>query len=322
MRALFHVGIDTSNYTTSAAAVTAAGEVLFAKRVLPVPPNGLGLRQSDALFSHTRALPEIVGDLCRQMDGAAPERKVLSVGASSRPRKQKGSYMPCFLAGVSAASAAAGLAGAPLYLFSHQEGHIESARRGAALAGKPFPEAKEFFALHLSGGTGEILWVRETPDGYDAEILASTLDITAGQLIDRCGVALGFSFPAGAELEACAKQSRKTYRIRPAVGEKGVSLSGFENQFRTLLEQGEAREDVARFVFTAVLESVRALLGFIPEDKRRLPVLFSGGVISSEILKDALRAENRYFAPPVYSADNAIGIAYLAKRVREANDGT
>ena len=113
-------------------------------------------------------------------------------------------------------------------------------------------------------------------------------------------------------------KSDKTFRIKPAVKENGVALSGFENRFRRLLEEGETKENAARFAFTAALEGIRELLSFIPEEKRDLPVLFSGGVISSSILKEALGADNHYFAPPVYSADNAIGAAFLARRRREA----
>ena len=320
MKSRFFIGIDTSNYTTSAAAVSAAGEVFFAKRLLEVPEKSLGLRQSDALFSHTRALPEITGELARKLSEHAPDHEICAFGASSRPRRIEGSYMPCFLAGVSAAKSAAAFAQKPLYLFSHQEGHIESARQGCRALGRPFPDGKEFFALHLSGGTGEILHVQEDAEGYRAGILASTLDITFGQLLDRCGVALALPFPAGAGLEKLALQSKKDFRVKVAKSEKGVSLSGFENRFRRLLASGEAKEDAAKFAFCAVLQGIRELLSFIPEEKRGLPVLFSGGVISSSFLKDHLQSPRHFFAPPEYSADNAIGTAYLARRLWEANN--
>ena len=53
------LGIDTSNYATSLAVFdTNAGEVVCdCKRFLPVREGQLGLRQSDALFHHTAALP-------------------------------------------------------------------------------------------------------------------------------------------------------------------------------------------------------------------------------------------------------------------------
>ena len=317
-KALYHIGIDTSNYTTSAAAVSAAGEVFFAKRLLEVPQNGLGLRQSDALFCHTRALPALFAELRAKIEEKTPAFEALSYGATLQPRRREGSYMPCFLAGVNAASAAAHFSQKPLFLFSHQEGHIAAARFGTALCGKAFPqEAEEFFALHLSGGTGEILAVKKSPVGYSCEILASALDITAGQLVDRCGVALGLAFPAGAELEKLALQSEKHFAVKIAKKETGVSFSGFENKFRAMIEKGEAACDVARYVFSAVLTGVEALLSFIPPEKAKLPVLFSGGVSSSVLLRETFRQENHYFAPPAFSADNAIGTALLAKRLWE-----
>ena len=49
------LGFDTSNYTTSAAYL-AVGEdkPVQAKRLLPVKEGDMGLRQSDAVFHHTR----------------------------------------------------------------------------------------------------------------------------------------------------------------------------------------------------------------------------------------------------------------------------
>ena len=52
------LGIDTSNYTTSAAVYNPEGACLNAGRLLDVPEGSLGLRQSDALFAHVKRLPE------------------------------------------------------------------------------------------------------------------------------------------------------------------------------------------------------------------------------------------------------------------------
>ncbi len=305
-----YFGIDTSNYTTSAAAVTSAGEVFCAKRLLSVPQGEKGMRQSDALFCHTRDLPLLVEEVLLQVKEKYGEYKVLAVGASATPRRQEGSYMPCFLAGVNAAKCAAGLLGVPFYTFSHQEGHIEAVRRGAE---KKFSR-KEFYAFHLSGGTTEFLSVTEEEGRYRAEIVSEALDLTCGQLIDRCGVKLGLSFPAGKELEALAAKSEKKYKIRIPKKEKGINLSGFENKFDEMLKQGESPENAAKFVFDVVKEAILALLSFGEEGKT---VLFSGGVTSSFLLKNALERENFIFAPPLFTADNAIGIAYLTRKGQE-----
>ncbi len=59
---MFTLGIDTSNYASSLAVFDAARRTVVAdcKRFLPVKAGGLGLRQSDAVFHHTAALPELL----------------------------------------------------------------------------------------------------------------------------------------------------------------------------------------------------------------------------------------------------------------------
>ena len=181
------LGIDTSNYTTSAAVFDgAAGE--NAGKLLEVRPGELGLRQSDALFQHVKALPERFETLRAGgwLEGIA------AVGASTRPRAVEGSYMPCFLAGESQGRTLAAALGVPFFACSHQQGHIAAA---AWSAGRLDLLDRPVLAWHLSGGTTELLHVE--PDGVNvrATLLGGTSDISAGQLIDRTGVLLGLDFP-------------------------------------------------------------------------------------------------------------------------------
>ena len=122
----YTLGIDTSNYATSLAVFDTAGEVVCAKkRFLPVKEGQLGLRQSDALFHHTVALPEMLAELGSEFDLT----QISAVGVSEKPRPVEGSYMPCFLAGVSAAEAFALARGIPLIRTTHQQGHAAAALR-------------------------------------------------------------------------------------------------------------------------------------------------------------------------------------------------
>lgn len=305
-----HFGIDTSNYTTSAAAISDAGEVFYAKRLLSVPQGNRGMRQSDALFCHTRDLAEVCRECLEKVKASKGEFHLRSVGVSRTPRRREGSYMPCFLAGVNAASVAASLSGVELFEFSHQEGHLEAARQGALSLGYGALGSR-FLAFHLSGGTCELVLAEEDEAGYRTEIVAETLDLTCGQLIDRCGVALGLSFPSGKELEALAQQSTKRCRIRIPTRGKGINLSGFENRFTAAIGVSEPC-DIAAFVFDVVEAACRAMLEIAGEEE--LPVLFSGGVSSSVILRERFSGERYHFAPADYAADNAIGIAYLARK--------
>ena len=301
-----YLGIDTSNYTTSAAVYDrSSGRVEQVKRLLEVRSGERGLRQSEALFQHTRALPELVEEVCRK---APPP--YAAVGVSARPRDAEGSYMPCFLAGVSAARAAAAAAGISCLFFSHQCGHIAAALYSA---GRLDLIGREFIAFHVSGGTTEVLLV-----GYDADrilscrIIGGTLDLNAGQVIDRVGVMMGLDFPCGPALEKLALCSERTYKLRPSVRGGDCSLSGVENQCRALLERGEAREDVARFCLESVCAALDHMAGADLTEYGPHDIVFSGGVMSNRIIRTALTARySAFFAEPAFSCDNAVGIAVL-----------
>ena len=300
------LGIDTSNYTTSAALWT-EGEVLQSKLPLPVRPGELGLRQSDAVFHHVVQLPQALAGL--------PFRtaELAAVGASDRPRAAEGSYMPCFLVGLGTAQAIAQAKNLPLFPFSHQQGHIAAALYSA---GRLDLLERRFLAFHVSGGTTEAVLVSPDPERvFSAEIAARSLDLKAGQAVDRVGAMLGLSFPAGRELEALARKANQSFEVRPTLKGADCSLSGVENRCRAMLQSGAPGEEIAAFCLSSILAALdgmaEALLGrFGP-----LPLVFAGGVMSDGILRGAL--EKKYgalFAAPEYSCDNAAGIAVLAAR--------
>lgn len=76
------LGIDTSNYATSLAVYDSCAKevVCDKKQFLPVKQGQLGLRQSDALFHHTAALPELLSQLAQQVDLS----RIQAVGVSTR----------------------------------------------------------------------------------------------------------------------------------------------------------------------------------------------------------------------------------------------
>ena len=61
------LGIDTSNYTTSAALYdTENDRIVMEKQLLPVKSGELGLKQSDAVFQHIKQLPQLLERLFGQ----------------------------------------------------------------------------------------------------------------------------------------------------------------------------------------------------------------------------------------------------------------
>ena len=304
MRAL---GIDTSNYTTSAA-VFDGTEGHNAGRLLAVRPGELGLRQSDALFQHVKALPDRLAELERAgwLEGLS------AVGVSTRPRAVEGSYMPCFLAGESTARSIALALGLPCYPFSHQQGHLAAA---AWSAGRMDLLDRPLLAWHLSGGTTELLYVEPEGAAMGAEAIGGTSDISAGQLIDRAGVLLGLDFPAGKALDALSEEQGPAEGFPVKLNGLTFSLSGMENKVKALAEGGRPRGEIARFVMETVAGVVRRATLAALERYPGLPVLCSGGVASSRRLRAALgEACGAVFAQPAYSTDNAMGAAILALR--------
>ena len=301
------LGIDTSNYATSLAVFdTNAGEVVCdCKRFLPVREGQLGLRQSDALFHHTAALPEMLAELGQKVNLTQIE----AVGVSARPRPVDGSYMPCFLTGKLAAKSAAFAAGVPLYEFSHQEGHIMAALFSA---GKMDFLDEEFYAFHISGGTTECLLVRYEDKQFQIQLLSRSLDLKAGQAVDRVGAMLGLPFPAGPELDMLSRKSGDIVeKVRPCLKGLDCSLSGLENQCKALLGNGVPREYIAKYCIMFILETVSAMTQAVFQKH----VLYAGGVMSNSMIRQELAARfGGFFAEPAYSSDNGAGAAILAAK--------
>lgn len=306
------LGLDTSNYTTSAAVFDGEGG-RNQGRLLEVRPGELGLRQSDALFQHVKHLPEVVEVLL----GEGGLGTVQAVGASTRPRAVEGSYMPCFLAGASQGQVLSQVLGVPFYAFSHQQGHLAAA---AWSAGRLDLLDRPFLAWHLSGGTTELLRVEPEEDGVAvrAEILGGTSDISAGQLIDRTGVLLGLPFPAGKGVEKLSRQAQKREYYKVKVNGLTFSLSGMENKVRQMVQRGEEPAEIAWFAQETVCRVVQACTKAAMEQYPGLPVLCSGGVASNGRLKELLRQNcGALFAQPQFSTDNAMGTAILTWRALE-----
>src|SRR5690554_4444009 len=100
------LGIDTSAYTTSLAAVDENLQILADERMLlKVEKGKRGLRQSEALFLHIKNLPHLVARLEPVLF-----KQTCALAVSTQPRNQENSYMPVFLAGSSLAESLADFA--------------------------------------------------------------------------------------------------------------------------------------------------------------------------------------------------------------------
>ena len=110
------IGFDTSCYTTSVAAVTVEGEVVAScRKLLPVKLGERGLRQSEGVWHHVRALPERLEELAPHIRG----HEIAAVCVSARPRDEADSYMPVFHAGDAQGRGLAAMLGVPCFSTTH-----------------------------------------------------------------------------------------------------------------------------------------------------------------------------------------------------------
>ena len=303
------IGIDTSNYTTSIAFFDGA-EGTNCSRLLPVKQGELGLRQSDAVFAHIKSLPELSGRLFSHIGKV----NITAVGVSTRPRAVEGSYMPCFLVGLSHGKLLSEALGVPLIEVSHQQGHVAASLWSAdALELMEEPH----LAWHLSGGTTELLLVEPQGKNVCCTKIGGTTDISAGQLIDRTGVMLGLSFPAGKALDELSKQSQKKDSFQVKCKDRCFSFSGIQNKVQSYYSQTNSPEDTAAFCLRCVAGAVVQATRQAQKEYPGLRVVFSGGVASNSMLRELTAPLYPVFAQPQYSTDNAMGVAVLAQRLSE-----
>lgn len=301
-----YLGFDTSNYTTSAALFDKlAGTVEQKKMPLPVKPGELGLRQADAVFHHTRQLPRVVEELFAALP-CAP----LAVGASVRPRGVEGSYMPCFTVGEGAARTLAAALRVPFCAFSHQQGHVAAALYSC---GRLDLLHTPFLAFHASGGTTDALSV--TPggeEGIQVAQVAGSLDLKAGQAVDRVGALLDLPFPAGPALESLAAQWEGPVAARPVMKGRDCSLSGVQNQCERLQKEGREPAYIARYCLAFLEETFSAMARALFREYGPLPLVCAGGVMANSFLRARMQQDfGALFAEPAFSADNAAGVAVL-----------
>jgi N6-L-threonylcarbamoyladenine synthase len=312
------LGVDTSAYTTSLAVVGESTIRCDFRRLVAVPAGRRGVRPQEAVFHHIRQLPE----LWEAVTQTLPVSRLAAVAASARPRPKPHSYLPTFVAGWGFARVLARALEVPLFSTSHQEGHLRAALGFEGAGDAPF------WALHLSGGTTELLWVTPRAEGgFAIEEVGASADLYVGQLVDRIGVALGLGFPAGPALERlagevappaplpCARPWRKD-------GRWWISLSGPEAELKRRIAGGQSPPEVAALL----QETLAHAIGQLVEAAASPGLLWVvGGVAANFRLRQVLeqrlapRGFRLRFASPELSRDNAVGVALVGLDALLAN---
>jgi len=309
---LIYLGLDTSAYTTSLAVVDRDERLIIDSRLpLAVEAGSLGLRQSEAVFSHIKNLPLLWEGRANSIE----EYRVAAAAASTRPRPLPDSYMPVFKVSEAFGLFLAQTMGLNFLPSSHQEGHIMAGLWSAGL--KP----GRYLCVHLSGGTTEIVAAEEIKPGcLEIRLLGGGSDLNAGQFIDRLGRMMELGFPAGPQLEILARTGQDgAVELPVAVKGAQISFSGPATRAEQALREGWRKEDVARAIETCIADSLAAAITSSHTGGDDFDgVLAVGGVMANRYIRDRLawkmESIKLFFAAPEFASDNAVGLAVQAAR--------
>lgn len=310
---MLFLGIDTSAYTSSLAVIDDKKQLIWEKRrILEVPNGERGLSQSEALFQHIQVLPGLISTV--------PEKiweDINGIGVSVSPRPVEGSYMPVFTVGNALAASLSSALRVKHIATSHQEGHIAAGLESA----EKMITTPEFLAVHISGGTTELLKVKKLNLGrYEIRIMGESSDLHAGQFVDRVGVRLGLSFPAGKELEKLALRSAPGSASLLPSSVKGyeMSFSGVESAVQRMIEEEKRPADLARAVEGCIVRTLAKVLERAVEDTGLKEILIVGGVASNKYIRSELDKKLNtqakiLWAKTEWSTDNSIGVALITR---------
>lgn len=308
---MLYLGIDTSCYTTSAATYDSKnGSYENYSKVLEVKLGQRGLKQSDGVFQHLKNLPDVYS---KAIGHHSPEQ-LTAVCVSASPRNGKESYMPVFLTGLQFGHVIAETLKIPLYRFSHQEGHVMA---GILSSGAQHLLNRKFLFYHISGGTTDLCLCKWEQNRFQIRRIGGTMDLNAGQLIDRVGVRLGLSFPCGAAMDKMAAKCEPA-KLKYSVRGAEMNLSGGENQLTALIENGARPEEICYQTFSYLAENISRTLQYAANQYQIEDILMVGGVCANSVIRSIIiKICNSYFAEPELSRDNAAGIAALGAILSE-----
>ena len=312
----YYLGIDTSCYTTSCAIIDSDFHIIGeARKLLEVKLGERGLQQSNMVFQHTKALPKLMLEL--------PQVPISGIGVSGFPRREENSYMPAFMVGLGQGETLSHILNVPLHIFAHQENHILAALRDL----KHIP-TEPFLALHLSGGTTELVYCHYQGEGiFESHIIGGSKDLQGGQYVDRIGVAMGLPFPAGKHLESLALQTTEYEPLPSSMKDGWISFAGPCSAAMRRINKTMSdldKSNLARAVFTSMGNALEKMITYHIKEKPVHTLIAVGGVMSNSLLRKRMKTyckRNRmtlHVAQPQYSVDNATGNAFGAAYLQES----
>ncbi|MAF10831.1 tRNA (adenosine(37)-N6)-threonylcarbamoyltransferase complex transferase subunit TsaD [Candidatus Poribacteria bacterium] len=307
------LGIDTSCDETSAAVVADGREILsnVVSSQVDIHERFGGIVPELASRKHTEVITRII-DRSLAEAGVALE-DLDAVAVTNRP-----GLMGALLVGVEAAKALAFTQSIPIIPIHHIEGHIYA---NSMAHDVPFPH----LCLTVSGGHTLLVYVRE---GWEYELLGTTLDDAVGEAYDKVAKLLGLGFPGGPIVDRLAHENTEEpvdFTVPMARTDSyDFSFSGLKTAVRYYIQKCDGEPPVGRiaagFQHAAVTSLVTKTARAAKERGIRA-VTLTGGVAANRRLRhdiEEMGAElgiDTYCPPFDLCTDNGAMIAGVAHHV-------
>lgn len=257
--------------------------------------------------AHLQKLDRLCYALCEEHRIIPPDIKLIAVTDSP-------GLAGALLVGISFALGLHCSYNIPITGINHLEGHIASVTIENPELGFPF------LALVVSGGHTAIY---EVKDFTHTVCLGQTIDDAAGEAFDKIGKMLGFSYPAGREIEKQASTHNSDNYIpfpvaRISANTLDFSFSGLKTAVKYCIQEHDTsyiNQNLPLLCYSfqrAVIESLTRNISAAVEQSGINRVALVGGVACNNTLRNALRLkfrENCFFPSAHLCTDNAAMIA-------------
>lgn len=311
------LGIETSCDDTAVALVDASSRTVLRQCIHQQMEHQAfgGVVPDLASRGHAKHLPKLLNTLLRET-GVAKE-DIEGIGVTAGPGLAGG-----LLVGVMFAKGVSISLQKPLWAVNHLQAHSLVPR--LCFSQLEFP----YLALLFSGGHCEFVIVHSPIEFY---LLGYGLDDAAGECLDKIGRRLGFSFPAGAAIEAAAKMGDASAVPLPIPmrdrslnfsfsGLKSAALRWINESEKVLSFEKKANlcASLQYAIGQSIVKKIDNFFDTLPEHVKLKQAVFCGGVASNQYLRDVLKTcFDRYEVefltpPPKYCTDNGAMIAWNA----------
>ncbi len=199
----------------------------------------------------------------------------------------------------------------PLVPINHLEGHIYAVTITEEIQ---FPA----LALIVSGGHTQLLYSKED---LDFQLIGSTVDDAAGEVIDKIARKMGLPYPGGPAIEELAKTGAPIYKMSVYENRKDLnfSFSGLKTNAAHLWDKTQ-QDAIFKNNFAASFQSkiIHVLIKKVNLARAKFPIknlILCGGVAANQALRNGLKkniAVPVIIPPKEYCTDNAAMIGTLA----------